>query len=173
MRRATASARRILLIVNDNYNWLQDFLVLIFSPVLYNEQSSLIIINYAVFLIGTILIFRTALLCGTPRFWAFCAALLYAAMPWNFQMRMQFSLTSLMPEPVYMTAYLCAAILLSWLISNPYSRRIAVRRLGLGNSRLVALERNHKFGTANRRLWPREHSAPATVERTGQFWLFA
>jgi hypothetical protein len=115
----------ISLIANSNYNWLQDFLILIFSPFLYNSRSSLIIINCAGLLISMILIFRTALLCRVSQFWAFCAALLFAAMPWHFQMRMEFSLTSLMPEAVYMGAYLGTAILLCWLIAYPHSRRIA------------------------------------------------
>ncbi len=116
----------LLLIVGGSYNWLEDFLVLILSPFLFNERGSLIIINCAALLISTILIFRTALRCKVPQFGAFCAALLFAAMPWNYEARMQFSLTSLMPEPVYMSAYLCAAIFLCWLVSNPYSKRIAI-----------------------------------------------
>ena len=116
----------ISLIVHGDYNWVQDFLILVFSPILYNERSSLIIINCIVLLISTILIFSTALRCKVPQFWAFCAALLFAAMPWNYEMRMQFSVTSLMPEPVYMGSYLCATILLCWLVSNPFSKRIAI-----------------------------------------------
>ncbi len=116
----------ISLIVHGDYNWTQDFVILVFSPILYNERSSLIVINCIVLLISTILIFRTALLCKVPQFWAFCSALLFAAMPWNYEMRMQFSVTSLMPEPVYMGSYLCAAVLLCWLASIPFSKRIAV-----------------------------------------------
>jgi len=114
------------LIAHENYNWLQDFLILVFSPILYNERSSLIIINYVLFLISIILIFRTALLCKVPHFLAFGAALLFAAMPWNFQLRMEFNLTSLMPDPVYVYAYLCASILFCWFISEPSSRPIAI-----------------------------------------------
>lgn len=116
----------IQLIADKNYNWLQDFLVLLLSPILFNESSSLIIINYLCFTISTLLIFRTALRCKVPQFWAFCVALLFAAMPWNFHALMEFNLTSLMPDPVFMSAYLCAALLLCWFSSNPYSRPLAI-----------------------------------------------
>ena len=116
----------ISLIVEQSYNWLQDFLILIFFPVLFNERGSLIIINFVLFLISTILVFRTALSCKVPRFWAFCAALLFAGMPWHSELRMEFSLTSLMPDTVYMHAFLCASILLCHFVANPYSRPIAI-----------------------------------------------
>ena len=47
-------------------------------------------------------------------------------MPWNFQLHMQFSLTTLMPEPVYVSGYLCTSILLCWFVSDAYSKRTAV-----------------------------------------------
>ena len=97
-----------------------------FSPFLYNQRGSLIFINYFIFFISSVVVFRTALLCGVSRFWAFVITLLLAAMPWNFQALMTFNLASLMPEPIFVGASLCAMILLSWLIAYPYSRKTAI-----------------------------------------------
>ena len=93
---------------------------------MYNQRGSLIFINYFIFFISSVVVFRTALLCGVSRFWAFVITLLLAAMPWNFQALMTFNLASLMPEPIFVGASLCAMILLSWLIAYPYSRKTAI-----------------------------------------------
>ena len=116
----------IALIANKNYNWLQDFLILLFSPVLDNERATLIVINYFCFLISTLLIFKTALAGKVPQFWAFLTTLLFAAMPWNFHLLIDINLASLMLEPVFINAYLCATLLLCWFLFNPRSRTIAI-----------------------------------------------
>jgi hypothetical protein len=110
---------------SGNFNWLQNFLVLGFSPFLYNQRGSLIFINYFCFFVSTSIVYRTALLSGVSRFWAFVAALLLAAMPWNFHALMQFNLTSLMPEPVFVDALLCSTALFCWFIANPDSKILA------------------------------------------------
>ena len=89
-----------------NFIWLQHFLVLAFAPLLANQRGSLIFINYFAFFLAIIIVFRTALLCRVPHFWAFAIALLFASMPWNFHALMQFNLTSLMPEPIFVDAFL-------------------------------------------------------------------
>ena len=109
-----------------NFIWLQHLLVLALSPLLYKQRGSLIFINYLVFFISSVVVFRTALLCGVSRFWAFIVTLLLAAMPWNFQALMTFNLASLMPEPILVGASLCAIILLCWLIAYPYSKKTAI-----------------------------------------------
>jgi hypothetical protein len=114
------------LILTKNYNWLEDFLTLFFSPALFKERSSLILINYFCFLFGTVLIFRTARRCNVPQLGAFCTALLFAALPWHFNAHMEYNLTSLMPDPIFMMAYLCAGLLLAWLISDPHSTPTAI-----------------------------------------------
>jgi hypothetical protein len=114
------------LILTDNYNWTQDFLVLLLSPILYNEQSSLILINYFSFFLTTVFIFKTALACEVSRAFSFLIAIGFAAMPWNFHALMEFNLTSLMPEPVFVAAYLCATIALCWFAANPSSVRTAM-----------------------------------------------
>lgn len=114
------------LIIQFSYNWLQDALVLLFSPVVYTERSSLIIINFAAFLFTTILIFRTAVWCKVRPFLAFCCAMLFAGMPWFFDMRMELNLTSLMVDTVYFCAFVSVCIFLARLVSAPYSRRAAI-----------------------------------------------
>ena len=100
--------------------------MLAFSPILSNQRGSLIFINYFGFFISTIVVFRTALLCKVSHFSAFIVALLFAAMPWNFNALMQFNLTSLMPEPIFVQAFLCAIIFFCWLVLNPSSKRTAI-----------------------------------------------
>ena len=114
------------IVESGNFIWLQHFLVLAFSPILSNQRGSLIFINYFGFFISTIVVFRTALLCKVSHFWAFIVALLFAAMPWNFNALMQFNLTSLMPEPIFVQAFLCAIIFFCWLVLNPSSKRTAI-----------------------------------------------
>ena len=111
---------------SGNFIWLQHFLVLAFAPFLANQRGSLIFINYFAFFVAIIIVFRTALLCRVPHFWAFAIALLFASMPWNFHALMQFNLTSLMPEPIFVDAFLCSILLLCWFISNPYSKGTAI-----------------------------------------------
>ena len=111
---------------SGNFIWLQHLLVLVFSPFLYNQRGSLIFINYFGFFISSVVVLRTALLCGVSRFWAFAITLLFAAMPWNFQALMTFNLASLMPEPIFVAASLCAMMLLCWVIACPYSKKSAI-----------------------------------------------
>lgn len=114
------------LIVTKNYNWLQDFLVLLVSPILFNERSSLLIVNYICFLVAIFLVFETALKSRVPQFWAFCIAILFAAIPWNFQLQMEINLTEMRVDALFINSYLCAAILLAWLIAYPTSKVVAV-----------------------------------------------
>jgi hypothetical protein len=114
------------LIVTSSYNWLQDFLVLLFSPMLFNERSSLLIVNYVCFLVAMLLIFKTALKSQVPQFWAFCIAMLFAAIPWNFQLQMENNLTEMRVDTLFINSYLCAAILLAWFTAYPNSKAVAV-----------------------------------------------
>ena len=52
---------------SGNFIWLQHLLVLVFSPFLYNQRGSLIFINYFGFFISSVVVLRTALLCGVSR----------------------------------------------------------------------------------------------------------
>ncbi|WP_159010444.1 hypothetical protein [Bradyrhizobium sp. S69] len=124
-RQSFGSAFRYIVEPGD-FNWLQHFLVLAFSPFLYNQRGSLIFINYFCFFVSISIVYRTALLSKVSRFWAFVAALLVAAMPWNFHALMQFNLTSLMPEPIFVDALLCSTALFCWFISNPHSKITAI-----------------------------------------------
>ena len=114
------------LIVTRSYNWLQAFLILLFSPILFNERSSLLIVNYLGFLVTILLIFKTALSSRVPQFWAFCIAMLFAAIPWNFQLRMEINLTEMRVDALFINSYLCAAVLLAWFIAYPSSKAVAV-----------------------------------------------
>ncbi len=114
------------IVTSGNFIWLQHLFVLAFSPFLSNQRGSLIFINYFAFFVSIIIVFRTALLCSVPRFWAFVVSLLFAAMPWNFHALLPFNLTSLMPEPIFVAALLSSIVLFCWFISDPYSKETAM-----------------------------------------------
>lgn len=107
---------------SENFTWLQDFLVLLFSPFLYNQRGSLIFINFCCFFLSIAVILRTIQLSGVTPVWAFIVALLFAGLPWNFNPLMAFNLSSLMPEPIFVGMFISTILLLCWFTANPYSK---------------------------------------------------
>jgi hypothetical protein len=122
-RESMGSALR--LVMSGNFIWLQHLLVWAFSPFLSNRSGSLIAVNYFGFFVSLVVVYRTALLCGVQNFWAFAATALFAALPWNFRALLPFNLTSLMPEPLVVSAFLCAMLLLCWFVAEPRSAKRA------------------------------------------------
>ena len=168
-------------VMSGNFIWLQHLLVLVFSPFLSNHRGSLIFINYFSFFITTIVVFRTALLSRVPHFWAFVVTLIFAAMPWNYQALMQFSRTSLMPEPVFTDAFVCTILLSCWWIADPYSKKKALA-LGLalgaaiwsrGNAFMYLAIPFAGFALAGvaRFVWPKRRLNTRTVKTFGIAFL--
>jgi hypothetical protein len=111
---------------NGTFLWLQGFLTVLLSPFLYNERSSIILINYFFLLVTSVLILRTAMLARVAPLWSFCLTLVFICAPWNINAHMEFNLTSLMPDPLFFNAFVLAILVPCWWLSAPQSLGAAV-----------------------------------------------